>query len=199
MRSARTNHHEAGGRRPRHLRRVAVPLLALLLLAAACDDDDIDDVDSATEVSEESATDETETVEEVDEAELQEQLEESTAGGLALPEGFPDAFPLPDEYMIVRMNVGTYDPVGLSIAANIAIDGDVDEMAEFYDEALRSEFDDVQVLEEIQDTPWRFSGHGFELGSLYVSSNFGMTDPQGNDSSHLPVMLTIVFEEYLED
>jgi len=34
---------------------------------------------------------------------------------------------------------------------------------------------------------------------LYVSCNFGIPDPHRNDSSHLPVMLTIYFEEYLED
>lgn len=177
---------------------VATSLLALAI--SGCSDNVNEEVANAGASSPATTTTQPETDRPTEEAELQEQPNQSTAEGLVLPEGFPDAFPLPDEYMVVRRSVGTYDTSGLSIEINIAVDGDVEEITEFYDEALRTEFDDVEFLKNIDYTPWHFSGHGFERGTLYVSSNSGLLDRYGHDSSHLPVMLSIVLNEYhLED
>ena len=186
--------------------RHAATVLVLVLGASACDDA-LDLVMGSEDEAPpaDTTTQETTGTEDAAEATAPEPAEEhpdgdsGTGNERVLPAGFPAAFPLPDEYMIVRMEVGEYEEVGLAMAFNIAIDGTVEEWSTYYDEALRAEFNDVQVRDDIQDDPWHFHGHGFEKAILYVSNNLGIPDMDGNDSSHLPVMLTISFDERASD
>lgn len=191
--------------------RHAITVLVLLLGATACADAlDLvmgaeDETPQAEGTTQEPSGTEGPAEATAPEATAPEPAEEQTGGDSGtgnervLPAEFPEAFPLPDEYMIVRMEVGEYEEVGLAMAFNIATDGTVEEWSEFYDEALRAEFNDVQVRDDLQDDPWQFQGHGFENAWLYVSGNLGIPDMEGNDSSHLPVMLTISFDERLPD
>ncbi len=187
--------------------RHAVTILVLLLGATACDDaldlvmGSEEDAPQAEETAQGSTAEEPTEMESSAEAAPSEVPEEQAEGDAGtgndrvLPAEFPAAFPLPDEYMIVRMEVGEFEEVGLAMALNIAIDGTVEEWSAFYDEALPAEFNDVHVRDDIQDNPWHFHGHGFDRAVLYVSNNLGIPDMDGNDSSHLPVMLFISFDE----
>ena len=113
----------------------------------------------------------------------------------SLPEWFPEAFPLPDEYLIVRMTAGQYDPVGSSIVATIAIGGTPEAQRDYYHEALGAEFEDVRM----EDDVLRFSGHGFELGTVRLRENRGETNMTNTiDSSDFPVVLDLMLQERRE-
>lgn len=115
----------------------------------------------------------------------------------ALPEDFPDAIPLPDDYLVVGDGSGDYDDVGRSIELNIAIGGTLDEARARYGEVLEAAFEDVTPPEDPLDEnlPWRFSGQGFEQGALYVSENHGAMDRGRVDSTHLDTQLSIILRE----
>lgn len=115
--------------------------------------------------------------------------------GYSLPDDFPEQIPLPEDYLIVRNSSGNWEPSGREIALNIALPGSVEGWAETYRTALQSEFQSVEFREDRSGLRWRFHGHGFEHAILYLNDNQGDLDRGLTDSSHLPVMLSIMLTE----
>ncbi|WP_376696127.1 hypothetical protein [Wenzhouxiangella sp. EGI_FJ10305] len=71
----------------------------------------------------------------------------------------------------------------------------MEEWAETYQTALQSKFQSVEFREDRSGLRWRFHGHGFEHAILYLNDNQGDLDRGSTDSSHLPVMLSIMLTE----
>ena len=170
--------------------RTTATLLATTLLLAACGEGE---QDAGAAAGEPDLSEVEEQAEEVLGGEADESVD--AVSGHSLPETLPDALLLPDDYVIVRNDSGEYDDVGVSIGLNIAVDGTEDEWAASYDEALRASFDDVQQDEDADSRFWRFSGHGFEVATVYVGENHGYLDQGDVDTTDLPVMLTIIMSE----
>ena len=124
---------------------------------------------------------------------------DSTSDELALPDDFPDDFPLPEGYMIVRVSEGDLDSMGRYIEVNIAVDGSVEESIDYFDEALRNVYGEVEANPaegSFDSHSFEFRpGGGFEVGRLLVDENDGSLDMGDNDSSDLPVLLFIGLEE----
>lgn len=109
----------------------------------------------------------------------------------ALPEGFPEQIPLPDDYIIVRDSSRMAEETGREIAMNIALSGRLEEWKTFFQAALDREFHNVDFRETHNSLQWRFHGHGFEYAVVYLNDNKGYLDRGSTDSTHLPVMLTL--------
>lgn len=119
----------------------------------------------------------------------------SASTGFTLPDDFPEQISLPEEYLIVRNSSGNWEPTGREIALNIALPGTLEEWAQTYQSALENEFEAVEFREDRSGLRWRFHGHGFEHAILYLNDNQGDLDRGSTDSSHLPVMLSIMLTE----
>ena len=120
-----------------------------------------------------------------------------TGSGPSLPDYFPEAIPLPDEYIVLRNDSLRDGSRGTEIGLNIALPGGVDEWLETYGAALEQNFDNIELTEDPSSRSWRFQfqGQGFEVGDLYLNPNRGYLDRGDIDSSHLPVILTINMAE----
>ncbi len=110
---------------------------------------------------------------------------------IALPVGFPEQIPLPDDHIIVRDSSRMTEVAGQEIAINIALPGRVEEWVPPFQDALEREFQGVKFRETHNSLQWRFHGHGFEYAVLYLNDNQGYLDRGSIDSTHLPVMLTL--------
>jgi hypothetical protein len=121
----------------------------------------------------------------------------NTGSSMSLPETFPAAIPLPDDYIVVRNDSRQGGSHGTEIGLNIAMPGTIEEWLTTYGAALDQHFEDVELTEDPSSRSWRFSfhGQGFEVGNLYLNQNRGYLDRGDIDSSHLPVMLTVGLSE----
>lgn len=140
------------------------------------------------------STDETKNKQEASQAETSLQMTEQAAQ--TLPDFFPKQIPLPDDYIVVRNGSRVSGQFGREVEMNIALPGTIEEWVETYEEVLMSEFEDVKFQEDRNSLQWRFHGHGFDYGVLYLNENQGHLDRGKIDSGHLPVILTLKMTEH---